>query len=415
MANLSLTIDQITRESLRILHQKCNFISNVTKDYDDSYAKSGAKIGDTLRIRLPIQYSTGTGATMTGDADSDTVQTSTSLQVASQIHVPMRFTSAEKTTDIDDFSERHIKPAMTKMAAMIEKDCIGQAMTGTANLHKAAALGAPVYKDIMEMRKILQESLTPEDARTILLDPQCSVDLNDALKGLYNDSKSISKMFLDGMITRAQGFDFYENTLLPDYLTGTEDTGDAAYDVAAGSVLSKTLTASDNDPNTMLLTVDGGTKTVTAGQVFTIATVFDVHPESKETRGALKKFTVVSGDVGTATATSWTITPALIATGPHKNCSAAAVDGDAITFLNADTLTTFHQSLAFQKGAFAFATADLVLPPNESATRQVHDGVSMRLVENFYDGLKDRLYTRIDVLYGFKAIRPDLAVKLWHT
>ena len=71
MANINLTTDKILRESLRVLHQKCNFISNVTKDYDSSYAQSGAKIGDTLRIRLPVQYSTGTGATMATGTGAD--------------------------------------------------------------------------------------------------------------------------------------------------------------------------------------------------------------------------------------------------------------------------------------------------------------------------------------------------------
>ncbi|OOZ36800.1 P22 phage major capsid protein family protein [Solemya elarraichensis gill symbiont] len=137
MANLSLTIDDITRESLRVLHQKCNFISNITKDYDGSYAKQGAKIGDTLRIRLPIQYSTGTGATMATGTGADTIQTSTTLQVSTQRHVPMRFTSAEMTMDIDEFSSRHVEPAMKKLAAMIENDCLAQAMTGTAQLHQS--------------------------------------------------------------------------------------------------------------------------------------------------------------------------------------------------------------------------------------------------------------------------------------
>jgi len=411
--NVNLNIDMITRENLRVLHQKMNFISNVTKGYDDSYAKEGAKIGNTLRIRLPIQYTTGTGATIATTTAADTVQTSTTLPVTSRRNIPMRFTTEEMTLDIEEFKSRHVEPAMTKLAAMVENDCIATALTGTANLHQAATLATPVYKDIMEMRKILQESLTPHDARTILLDPQLCVDLNDALKGLYNDSKSISKMFVEGMITRAQGFDFYENSLLPDYTAGAEDAGDAAYDVAAGSTMSKTLTASDNDPNTMTLTVDVGTKTITNGQVFTIATVYDVHPETKATRGALKKFTVVSG--GQATATSLVITPAIIASGPHQNCSAAAAENDALTFLNADTLTTFHQSLAFQKGAFAFATADLILPPGEKASRQVYDGISMRMVQDAYDVKTDELFTRLDILYGFKVIRPDLAVKLWHT
>ena len=109
------------------------------------------------------------------------------------------------------------------------------------------------------------------------------------------------------------------------------------------------------------------------------------------------------------------ITPAIIAAGPHKNGSAVAGDNAALTFLNADTLTVFNQSLAFQKGAYAFGTADLVLPPGEQASRQVFDGISMRMVKDSYDPVKDRLYTRLDILYGFKAIRPDLACKIWHT
>jgi len=213
------------------------------------------------------------------------------------------------------------------------------------------------------------------------------------------------------MIARSQGFNFYENSLLPDYTSGAEDAGDAAYDVNVAQ--SKTLTATSNDPNTMTLAIDQGTKTITNGQVFTIAGVYDVHPESKATRGDLKRFTVVSG--GQATATSIVITPAIIAAGPHQNCSAVAANDAALTFLNADTLTTFHQSLAFQKGAYAMGTADLVLPPGEKASRQNHDGISIRLVNDFYDGVKDRLYTRLDILYGFKVIRPDLACKIWHT
>ena len=64
MANVNLTIDDITRESLRVLHQKLNFCGNIVRDYDDSFAQSGAKIGNTLRVRLPYQYTSGTGATM---------------------------------------------------------------------------------------------------------------------------------------------------------------------------------------------------------------------------------------------------------------------------------------------------------------------------------------------------------------
>lgn len=412
MANINLTIDDITREALRILHQNLNFVGNIVRDYDDSFAQTGAKIGNTMRVRLPIQYSTGTGATISTGTGADSIGTSTTLTVNTQRHVPMRFTTNELTMDIDEFGQRHLEPAMAKLAAMIENDCLSTALTGTPNLHQAATLGTPVYKDVMETRKILNDALAPINDRTLLLDSQLAVDLNDAFKGLYNDQKAISKQYREGLITRVQGFDVYENTLLPTYTSGAEDAGDAAYDVN-GASQNMTISATSNDPVTQTLTIDTGTKTITNGQVFTIAGVYDVHPESKATRGALKRFTVVSG--GQASATSITISPAIISAGPHQNVSAAPANNATMTFLNADASTTFNQSLLFQKGFACFATADLEMPNSVAMkSRQNYDGISMRVLQD-YDIVKDRVYTRLDVLYGFKILRPELAVKLWHT
>ena len=413
MANSNLTIDQITQRSLMILHQKLNFVGNIVREYDDSFANSGAKIGDTLRVRLPLQYQTGTGAAIATGTGADTVGVSTTLPVTTQRNVPMRFTTKEMTMDIDEFASRHLEPAMAKLASMIESDCLTQAYKAMPVLHKAATLATPVYKDVMEMRKLLNDNLAPPDNRCLLLDTQCHVDLVDAFKGLFNDPKLLSQQFRDGMIARVSGFDVYENTLLPAYISGAEDTTDAAYDIVGAT--SKTLTKASSDPNTMTITVDTGTKTITAGQVFTIDSVFDVHPETKETLGHLKQFVVTGGDTATATATSLIISPAIIATGPQQNVSAAAADNDALTFQNADASTTFNQSIAFQKGFAAFATADLQMPDGVAMkSRQTYDGISMRILQD-YDVVNDRIFTRLDVLYGFAVIRPDLGVKLWHT
>ena len=56
MANTLSVIDMVTRESLRIAHEKLAFIGTIDRSYDSSYAKSGGKIGDTLRVRDPNQY-----------------------------------------------------------------------------------------------------------------------------------------------------------------------------------------------------------------------------------------------------------------------------------------------------------------------------------------------------------------------
>jgi hypothetical protein len=407
MANVNLTIDDITRESLRILHQKLNFCGNIVRDYDDSFAESGAKIGNTLRVRLPYQYQSATGATMGTTTAADSVGVSTTLTVNTQRHVPMRFTSNELTMSIDEFSSRHLEPAMAKMAAMIEYDGINAIID---KVPAAILAGTKVeFTDVMDGRAKMQNQLAPLDGRVALLDPQGMVDLVVDNKSLFNAQDEITKQYKEGSMGRFAGFDFYENTILPAHTNGTE--AGTAY-VVDGAAEAKTLSATDPDPTTGALTVKTGTKTIKAGQVFTIGDdVFDVHPETKVSTGVLKQFTVTADATG---AGDLTITPAIIASGPHQNVSAIPDDGDVLTFLGAAS-TAYKQSLLFQKGFACMGTADLVLPKGtHMASRQNYDGISMRIVQD-YDVVNDRVLTRLDVLYGFKILRPELACKLWHT
>lgn len=408
MANVNLTIDMITREALRILHQKLNFCTNIIHDYDDSFAQTGAKIGNTLRVRLPYQYTSATGATMATGTGADSIGVSTTLTVGTQRHIPLRFTSEEKTMDIDDFANRHLEPAMAKLAAMMEYDGL------TAIIDKVGqqiSAGTKVeFAEIMNARAELANQLAPANDRYALMDTQGMVDLVTDNKSLFADQGELSGQYKEGMMGRFGGFDFYENTLIPSHTSGAEGGG-SAYKVN-GASQSKTLSVSDPDPTTGSLIVDAGTKTIKAGDVFTIGDdVFDVHPETKESTGVLKQFAVTADASGAGTLT---ISPAIIASGPHQNVSAVPDDNDLLTFVGAAS-TAYKQSLLFQKGFACMGTADLVLPPSEKASRQVYDGISIRVVEDFYDGVKDRLYTRLDVLYGFKILRPDLAVKVLHT
>lgn len=404
MASNLLTVDDITRESLRVLHQKLNFVTNIVTEYDDSFAQEGAKIGNTLRVRLPMQYGTGTGATMATGTGADSLQNQVTLTVNTQRHVPMRFTSNELTMKIDEFSSRHIEPAMAKLAAKIESDAL---TTLVPQVAQSIAAGTKVdFADVMDGRAKLVKSLAPTDNRYALMDPQANVDLVDALKGLFHDSTQISKQYKEGMMGRTAGFEFYENTLLPSHANSASG-GTSAYLTNKATAQAGSYTA----PLTMNLIVDTGTKVIAAGDVFTIEDVYDVHPESKATLATLKQFTVVTGGTGAGTIV---VSPALIATGPYQNASAAAANNKKLTFLGAAS-TTYNQSLLFQKGFACFATADLVLPKNVmAASRQVYDGISLRLVQD-YDVVKDRIYTRIDCLYGMRMLQPHLGCRILHT
>ncbi len=406
MANVNLTPDMITREALRILHQKLNFVGNVIRDYDDSYADEGAKIGDSLRVRLPIQYGTGTGATMATGTGADSIGASTTLQVSSQRHVPMRFSSKELALDIEDFSRRHVEPAMAVLAARVENDVLSTARKWVPG----ASVGTKVdFAAILNGRKSLVDELANEQ-RYALMDTQANIDLVTDNKALFQDSRQLAKQYREGSMGYFGSFEFYENTLIPKHTTGAEGGG-SAY-LVNGANQSKTLSATSSDPNVGSLIVDTGTKTIKAGDVFTIGDdVFSVHPETKESTGVLKQFVVTADATGAGTLT---ISPAIIASGPHQNVSAVPDDNDALTFIGAAS-TTYKQSLLFEKGFAAFATADLVLPKGtDMASRQTYDGISLRLVRD-YAVVKDVLYTRIDILYGFKVLRPTLAYRLLHT
>lgn len=403
MANTLLTPDMITDKALEILHQKSNFIGNIITEYDDEFAKDGAKIGNTLRIRQPIQYGTGTGATMATTGAADTTQSQTTLTVNSQRHVPMRFTSNEMSMSIDDFAERHLEPAISVLAAKIEADAFSMIDEVANTVHAGTAVS---FAEVLSARKKIVDAEAPPNDRCAILDTQANVDLVDALKTLFQDGSAISKQYKEGAMGRAAGFDFYENTLLPSHTSGVEG--------GLGNYLVNNADASNTDASNLTvgsLIVDTGTKTITEGDVFTIANVYEVNPESKNSNGVLKQFVVLANAAGAGTLS---ISPTIITSGPYQNVNSVPANNAALTFAGAAS-TAYKQSLLFQKGFACIAFADLVLPKGtQMASRRVFDGVSMRLVQD-YDVVKDRILTRIDVLYGFKVLRPQLACKLLHT
>lgn len=395
MANSILTPTAVTREALRILHQKLNFIGNVKREYDDSFAKTGAKIGDSLKIRLPNQYTVRTGATL---STQDTSEISTTLQVATQKGVDLNFTSVDLTLSLDDFSKRILEPAMAVLAANIEADALSMALDVYNNVNNIGS--AISFNKLMTARKVLNDSLAPIDNnRNVLLNTQDNVDLIDALKGLFQDSTAISKQYREGSMGRTGGFDFYENTLL-----AAQTTGSAA--ASTGYTVNGAVTT--NGSTSVVLAT--GSTTFKKGDVVTFVGCNRVHPETKADTGVLQQFVVTADYAGGAGTMS--ISPAIYTSGGRQNVVAAGIaNGVAVAKVGAAN-GVYKPSLAFHSDAFAFATADLVMPQGvDFAAREVMDGISMRVVRQ-YDINNDKFPTRLDVLYGYKTIRPELACRI---
>ena len=190
MANTLLTPTAVTREALRILHQKLNFVGTVLRQYDSSFAKSGAKIGDSLKIRLPNQYTVRSGASL---STQDIVESSVTLQVATQKGVDTTFTSDDLTMDLDDFSERILEPAMSVLAANIESDAMS--MYKDVYNHVTDVGATVTVADVLNAGKVLTDNLAPYDKRSLNLSTQDNVDLVDTIKGLYNDQTKVCLLY----------------------------------------------------------------------------------------------------------------------------------------------------------------------------------------------------------------------------
>ncbi len=392
MANSLLSPTVITRKALMILHQKCNFIGSINRQYDDQFAKAGNKIGSSLTIRKPNQFTVRSGATR---SNQDVTEASTTLTVSTMKGVDISFTSTELSLTIDDFAARYLDPAMARLAADIEADALTM-YKDVWNLYDGDA-AAFSFTSVAKARELLSKNLAPLDMRTLLLNNDHATKFMVDTKGLMHDQTAIAKQYRDGVIGRTGGFDVMENTLVLPHTTGTaaKTTG---YLVNGGSQTGATLT------------VDTGSTSFLIGDVITIAGVFRVHPETKTTTSELQQF-VITANSGTS-ATSLAISPSIVTSGATQTVSGSPADNAAIVKVGAGASETLTQSLAYHKDAFTFVTAALPRPEGvDFAATEVMDGMAMSIVRDF--DISDRSFPcRIDLLYGYKTIRPELAVRV---
>lgn len=394
MANTLLTPTMVTRKALMILHQKLAFVGTIERQYDDSFANDGAKIGTTLQIRLPSKFTSSTGATVTAQ---DTTQTSTALTVGTQRNVAMNFLTSELTLSMDDFSDRVIDPAMAVIAAGVENDAFAMALDVYQQVGTPGTIPSALLTYLQAMAR-LDNSLAPKTQRCLQIPPLDAATIVDALKGLFQDSQQISKQYREGIMGRTSGFDWYNNTLTSRFTNGNK--------VAAVTVSGAGQTGSS-------ITFGGvaGADTFKKGEVFTMAGCNEVHPETKVDTGRLQKFVVTADTTSGGATVAVPISPAIVVTGPTQNVSASPTNGGAVVFDGTGSLQ-YGLSLAYFKQAFAIAFADLYMPKGlDFGSREVMDGISLRIIRD-YAVLTDLIVTRVDVLYGTKTIRPELACRV---
>ena len=398
MSNSILTIDMITRKALEILENNLVLTRNVNRQYDDSFAVEGAKIGSTLRIRLPDRALVTDGAALQVQDDNEQY---TTLSVASQKHIGVNFTSAELTMQLDDFAERVLKPRISQLASSIDAD--------VANAYKTIgnSVGTPGTTPstslvLLQAQQKLNENAAVMSPRYATVNPAANAGLVEGMKGLFNPTDTISKQFKNGMMgTGVLGFDEVNmSQSIKQHTTGTR--------AATGNTTGAAVTTEGS--STLTLTVGSG-ELIAVGDVFTIADCYAVNPQTRESTGSLFQFVALASSTSTTTATV-TVAPMYSANHALATMLTLPATSKAVVFTGTAS-TQYPQNLIYHKDAITFATADLLLPQGvDMAARAVHNGISLRVVRQ-YDINNDRMPCRIDVLYGYSTIRPQMACRMW--
>jgi hypothetical protein len=369
----------------------------INRQYDDSFAVSGAKIGASLKVRLPNRYTVTTGSAL---STQDTTESSVTLTVATQKHVDTVFSSAELTLSIQDFTKRILDPGVSILASQVDYDAMSMAL-GIANVVGTAGTTPSSAKVLLDAQAKMNSQAAPLSPRYAAVDPFAQAALIDGLKGLFNPTGVVSEQYREGAMADNQlGFrEIYMTQSIRNLTTGARNT---AY-VTTGTTPSAEGVAT--------IAVGTGAGAMTVGEVFTVAGINSVNPETKADTGQLQQFTVTAaytggaGNISVAPAMYTVTTPAL------QNITASVGAGAVITSLGAAS-TVYPQNIAYHRDAFLAAFADLDMPENvRFGARQVQDGISLRVLRDYRIGTDDTP-ARIDVLYGYVIGRQELACRI---
>jgi hypothetical protein len=413
MSNNLLTISMITNEALMVLENELTFSSEVERNYDDQFAVSGAKIGNTLNVRRPGRFIGTTGPALNVE---DFNETSVPVTLSTQFHVDTQFTSQDLALSLDMFSDRVLKPAVAAVANKIDFDGLTMAKNSTANIVGTAGTPPTSLLTYLTAGAYLDAEGAPRDGRrSCIVEPFTGATIVDSLKGLFVPSDVIGKQYQKGMMGRdSAGMNWKMDQNVVNQTFGSYATATLSCNTSTGTGFLSTGWA---QTSTIALTAATATAGLQVGDVIQIAGIYAVNPQNRSAYGSgkLRNFVVTAATtVATSGTTSVTVSPAVITGGQFQNVVVTSTSSTAVVTPFNNTGVTSPQNIVMHKNAFTLATADLELPDGVVFAGRASDkelGLSMRVVRQ-YTINNDSIPTRVDVLYGWAPLYPELACRV---
>ena len=417
MANNLLTISKITNEALMVLENELTFASGVVREYDEQFAITGAKIGNTLNIRKPARFIGTTGPNLSVE---DFNETSIPLVLTTQFHVDTQFNTQDLALSMDMFSDRLIKPAVAAIANKIDRDGLVMAKNTTANIVGVAGNAPTGLITYLTAGAYLDSEGAPRDGkRQMIVEPFTSAAIVDSLKGLFTPSAKIGEQYEKGMMGRdAGGMNWKMDQNVVSQTFGSWAGASASTLTYPTSTMAGALTAGWASTSSITLTA-GASLTLVQGDVIQIAGVYAVNPQYRQAYGSGKLRNFVVGTGATGTTLAITVSPAIITGGQFQNVqiigatSATATVTPFSAGLSGAGVTS-PQNIMHHRNAYALGSADLEVPAGVHFAGRASDketGMSIRIVRQ-YTVNNDAIPTRLDVLYGWAPLYPELACRV---
>lgn len=400
MSNTLVTCSIVAKESLAILENMLGFSSNVNRDFEDEFTGNmsrGYAPGQTINIKKPPRYTYRSGRVA---VPQSTVETTVPLTLV-QGGTDLNFTSVERTLSLTKL-EKKMQAAMATVANEIDRqglelarlstyNCIGT--PGTAPNSQATALAA-----ITGVNQRLDEMAAPRDKqRALVMSPALNGAMIIGFAGLFNGQAKLSKQFDSGVMVDSLGLAYAMDQNVATHVNGTQ------------AVVGTNISGANQTGASVTVVALGGT--IKQGSVITLPGVYAVNPQTRQSTGVLAQF-VITADVS-AGATSLPISPAIVTSGAFQNVTASPTNGAAFTIFGTAS-GSYTTSIGYHQDAFTLAMVPMWSPPGGKGVidvaQETYKGMTIKVTE-FYDGINDNSIMRLDVLFGWAATYPELAVK----
>ena len=399
MSNTLVTCSIIAKESLAVLENMLTFSSSVNRNWEDEFASNqsrGYSPGATINIKRPPRFQYRAGRV---SAPQATVETTIPLTL-SQGGADMFFTGFERTLSLQQM-EQKIQAAMATIANEVDRQGLDLARLASFNtigtpgtLPTTQALAFSAFTGVNQRLDEMGSSRKGMK-RTLIGNPAFNGATLQGLAGLFNDTGQVSKQYNSGMIQTPLGLQFGMDQNVALHTNGTQAvTGTAVAAGLSGASIACAALAG----------------TITRGTVISFPGVFAVNPQSRASTGTLAQFVITADLAGGATALP--ISPAIVPTGSFQNATNATTAANFTIFGTASG--SYNANIGFDRDAFTLAMVPMYSPPGGKGVidvaTQSWQGMNIRVIE-YYDGTNDVHNMRFDVLFGWAAPYPELAVK----